>query len=404
MDLTDLPDFDTITYESTYLFVREAMRIRKEKAYLDNHKYKVYQGSDGRWYTRFPIKEGGSFQKAYRTMEEAIHGIIFFYESLEAIPTLEELFYEAMNRKLDEGSISKSTYTRNSYDFIRFYSEFGKEKVDRVSPDDLEEFIRLQKKKFFLDTKGYGHLIGVTRIIFKYARRKKLIDFRVEDVISDMDWGKNAFRTEREDEEEVFTDEEVEKLSLYFKGDPNGKHLGLLLCFLTGLRIGELSALKWEDVTDHEITIRRTETSWSIDGEFRCEVKNLPKTRAGKRRVPIPIQGWWIIDKLRELNPDGEYVFMMNGSRSRTIYFRKAMEKACDAVGIKRRSPHKIRKTYASILLDNNVGEKMVIENMGHTNIATTNGSYSRRRKTNEQRLAILNAVPEFDLIGCSRT
>ena len=55
---------------------------------------------------------------------------------------------------------------------------------------------------------------------------------------------------------------------------------------------------------------------------------------------------------------------------------------ACDAVGIPRRSPHKIRKTYASILLDNNVAPKLIIETMGHTDISTTNGSYARRKKT----------------------
>ena len=91
---------------------------------------------------------------------------------------------------------------------------------------------------------------------------------------------------------------------------------------------------------------------------------------------------------------------MLNGARTRTIYFRKAMEKACDAVGIKRRSPHKIRKTYASILLDNNIGEKMVIENMGHTNIETTNNSYARRRKNSKQRLEVVSAIPEFDMMA----
>lgn len=399
-DLTELIPDAIMDPADVYRLISEYMMKRRKSKYLDNHKYKLYQGRDGRWFTRFPIKPSGSIQKAFKTKEEAERVIVAFYEELDETPRIKDVFYAVMDRKYKEGSISESTVTRNTYDFIRFYSDLGEKRIDDVDSYVIEEFIREQKYLHSLDTKGYSHLLGVTRLIFKYARKMGFITFRIDDVISDMDWGKNAFRKEREDSDEVFLDDEVRLLSEYFKSHPTGKHMGLLLCFVTGLRIGELAALRWEDILDNEITVRRTETNWSDENGFHCEVKNLTKTEAGKRRVPIPIQGEWIIDKLRELNPNGEYVFMLGGERSRTVYFRKAMEKACDAVGIKRRSPHKIRKTYASILLDNNVGEKMIIENMGHTDISTTNISYARRRKTAKQKIDILSSLPEFQVIG----
>lgn len=391
---------DTLDFASVRRLANSILQTRKRKAYLDNHKYKLYQGGDGRWFTRFPNKDGGSVQKVFRTKEDAENAIVGFYEELENVPTIEDVFFKVLNLKFEEGSISESTVTRNTYDFIRFYSDFADVKINNVGAEDVEDFLRSEKALHKLDTKGYSHLLSITRLIFKYAKRKGLVDFRINDVISDMDWGRNAFRKEKDDTDEVFSDEEVMALVNYFRENQNGKNLGLLLCFLTGLRIGELAALKWEDITEDEIIVRRTESSWSDeDHHLHCIVKNLPKTQAGKRRVPIPLQGDWIIDALRRLNPDGEYVFMLGGSRTRTIYFRKAMEKACDAVGIKRRSPHKIRKTYASILLDNNIGEKMVIENMGHTNIETTNNSYARRRKNSKQRLEVVSAIPEFDMM-----
>lgn len=398
--LTELIDAGIIDRANVYQLINEYIVKRRKSKYLDNHKYKLYQGRDGRWFTRFPVKPSGSIQKAFRSKEEAEAAIIGFYEELDETPKIKDVFYAVMDRKYKEGSISESTVTRNTYDFIRFYSDLGEKRIDDVDSYVIEEFIRDQKYLYHLDTKGYSHLLGVTRLIFKYAKKKGLVSFRIDDVISDMDWGKNAFRKEREDSDEVFLDDEVRLLSEYFKSHPTGKHLGLLLCFVTGLRIGELAALKWEDILDDEIIVRRTETNWSDETGFHCEVKNFTKTAAGKRKVPIPTQGLWIIEKLRELNPDGEYVFMLGGERSRTVYFRKAMEKACDAVGIKRRSPHKIRKTYASILLDNNVGEKMIIENMGHTDISTTNLSYARRRRSAKQKVDILSALPEFQAIA----
>lgn len=393
---------DRLLTEDMALLVREIMNARKKKECLEKHKYKIYQGGDGRWFTRFPNKSGGSTQKAFRSKEEAEDAVASFYLNIEETPTVEEVFKAAVADRLEEGSISPPTKRRLEYDFIKYCSNVVEERINDVTAEMVENLLRTAKIDHNLDSKGYGHVLGIVRLIFKYAKRKKLSDILIEDVISSMDWGKNAFRKEeRDDADEVFTDEEVEKLALYFKTNPTGKHLGLLLLFATGLRIGELAALRWEDIGESEIFVRRTETCYTnSEGRYVSEVINLPKTLAGKRLVPIPTQALWIIKALRELNPDGEWVFMVNGSRTRTVYFRKAMSKACDAVGIKRRSPHKIRKTYASILLDNNLSVKVITENMGHTDISVTNEHYARRRKKSSERQKMMSDILEFDVVA----
>lgn len=393
---------DRLLTEDMTLLVKEIMNARKRKEYLNRHKYKIYQGKDGRWFTRFPVKSGGSIQKAFRSKEEVEDAVANYYLLIEETPTVKEVFYRALTDRLEEGSISPSTKRRNEYDFIKYCADVAETRISDITPETIEDLLRSMKVKYDLDSKGYSHVLGVVRLIFKYARRKKLVDFLIEDIISGMDWGKNAFRKEeRDDKREVFTDEEVMKLATYLKMNPNGKHLGLLLCFATGLRAGELVALRWEDITDDGIFVRRTERCYTdANGHYICEVINLPKTLAGKRLVPIPSQALWIIKALRELNPDGEWVFMVNGARTRTVYLRKAMAKACDAVGIPRRSPHKIRKTYASILLDNNLSVKVVTENMGHVDIQVTNDRYARRRKSNSERQKLMSDISEFDIVA----
>ena len=397
-----LLDDATMEPEDVQGLLNDYMKQRKKMKYISQHKYKIYQGSDGRWFTRFPREEGGSVQKAFRSRDLAEEAIVQFYEAQEVSPTLQELFELSQQEKYQEGSISEATLSRNKSDFRRFYGEFGQTQIKDITVDSIDTFIRTQKGLHHLNSNGYANLLAVTRSIFKYAKRKHFISFRIDDVLEDIEWGKNAFRTAcKDDEEEVFTDDEVNALAGYFKRKPTGKHLGLLIVFATGLRIGELAALKWADVREDGLYVHRTETTWvDEDHHTHCEVRNLPKTRAGQRRVPIPTSGKWIIEELRKLNPDGEYVFMLNGSRTRAIYFRKALYNACDAVGIPRRSPHKIRKTYASILLDNNVAPKLIIETMGHTDISTTNGSYARRRKTAMQRQQVIDSIPEFDPIA----
>ena len=85
-----------------------------------------------------------------------------------------------------------------------------------------------------------------------------------------------------------------------------------------------------------------------------------------------------------------------NGKRMTTNCFRRRLERVCKQVGVYKKSPHKIRKTYGSILLDNNVDKNLVIQQMGHTDITVTENHYHRNRKSIERKVEILSAIPEF--------
>ena len=379
------------------------MTAKKRKEYLESHPYKLYQGKDGRWFSRFPKKEGGSVQKAFRTRKEAEDYICKFYEDeSNKAKTIREVFEEAIRRKLDEGSISESSATTYRVIFKRHFYEFGDIKIGSVTKDTLTEFIREQKIVNDLGSNGYANLIRVVRIIFKHAKKSGLISFSVSDALSEIEWGRNAFRKLREDDSEVFDDAEMAKLSLYFKENEDVRHLGLLLLFITGLRIGELAALKWEDIGEESLFIHRTEVYWvDTDHKTHCEVSDFPKSDAGIRFVPLPAQGRWIIERLRDGNADlSNYIFMKRGKRVRASAFRRALDVACKKCNIPHKSPHKIRKTYASILLDSGVATKVITDSMGHTDIATTNNSYARKRKTVGQVAEALKGIDEFDLIG----
>ena len=55
--------------------------------------------------------------------------------------------------------------------------------------------------------------------------------------------------------------------------------------------------------------------------------------------------------------------------------------------------PVALRKTYSSILLDNGVQESLIIQMMGHTDIATTKGHYYRNRKNEQEKIEVINSV-----------
>lgn len=80
----------------------------------------------------------------------------------------------------------------------------------------------------------------------------------------------------------------------------------------------------------------------------------------------------------------------------KALTIRKRLYRICDEVGIKRRSPNKMRKTYASILLDNKIDVNLVESMMGHTQITTTEMHYHRNRKSELKKQEILSQIPEF--------
>ena len=70
---------------------------------------------------------------------------------------------------------------------------------------------------------------------------------------------------------------------------------------------------------------------------------------------------------------DEEYIFIgIHDTRITTNSLRRRQELNCKRLGFYQKSPHKGRKTYGSILLDNNLDSNMIMQQMGHTDISTT--------------------------------
>ncbi len=174
------------------------------------------------------------------------------------------------------------------------------------------------------------------------------------------------------------------------------------MLLVTGLRVGELVTLKWSDFTDNSyrhFNVQRAETSYQVDGKTVYDVK-APKTPAGYRTVTIPDECIWIIRELRKINPFTEYVFMGNGKRLRTYQIRYRLYTVCDKLDQPRKSRHKGRKTYASILLDHNTDNAFIISQLGHTDIDCTEVYYHKDRKSDETKSAIVNSIPELKIFA----
>ena len=83
-----------------------------------------------------------------------------------------------------------------------------------------------------------------------------------------------------------------------------------------------------------------------------------------------------------------------NGHRISKKMFYEYLVKACEAIDIPKRSMHKIRRTYATMLIDANVEDSLIMEQMGHSDISTTRKYYYYCNKDNAyKRDQIQNAI-----------
>lgn len=380
--------------------IQTQIEMNQNKKYLEMHTYKKWKGSDGIWHTYLPDSAKGRVPKKRKTEEELDRIIIDYWKGQLDNPTVEEVFNEWNDRRLQLGKISDSTHLRNKQCFNRHYKKFGKYKIKSIEEDDVADFLEEQIPEFNLTAKAFSNLKGITRGFLKRAKKRGLIDFNVEELMTELDVSDSEFKkTVKEDYEEVFDEEEMDKMIDYLVNHLDTQNIGILLMFVAGIRVGELVALKHEVFDGNSFKIKRMETRYKEPGakEYTYGIKEFAKTDAGIRTVVIPNDYKWLCNKIKLLNPFGEYIFVNNrGERMTTNCFRRRLERICKWVGVYKKSPHKIRKTYGSILLDNNVDKNLVIQQMGHTNIVITENHYHRNRKSIEKKADILSTIPEF--------
>lgn len=384
------------------LNIQSIIEMKKKQELLNNHPYKIWCGSNGKWYTYLPDEEKGRILKKRNTKKDIEDVVIFYWNETTNSPTIEEVFNEWNDYRLELKKISKSSHTRLQQVFKRHYSEFGKKRIKNITENEFIEFLERQIPEHSLSAKAFASLKTITKGILKRAKRKELISYNAEDVLSQLDISNNEFnKIIKEDYEEVFNEQETQITIKYLKDNLDIRNSAILLMFITGTRIGEIVALKPEDINieKNTIKIKRTETRYKENNKTIYEVKLFPKTQSGNREIVVPSSYQWLLRNLKAYSENKEWVFMEKNKRLTTLLIRKRVYKMCKDTNIYKKSPHKIRATYDTILLDANLDKRFIKDQMGHSDITTSEKYYHRNRKSLEKKSEIINSISEFTLV-----
>ena len=260
--------------------------MQKNIKLLEQHPYSIWQGKDGKYYTYLPHETKGRILKKRNTKKEIEKIIIDYQKQQLEDPTIEEIFNEWNDRKLELKKIVQSTHSRNQRIFNKHYCEISNKRISTVTQEYIEEFLEEQIPKYQMTAKAFSNLKTITRGFFKRAKKRKLIDFNIEDAFTEMELSDREFRKViKEDYQEVFNEEETYKMMNYLCNNLDMKNTGLLLLFVTGIRVGELVTLKHGDFDGNTFRVRRTEMRYNTgDGKSIYAVKEFPK-KIGRAHV-----------------------------------------------------------------------------------------------------------------------
>lgn len=388
--------------------VADKMRKSELQKIIDQHPFEIAQtGKDKRWRTYIKGEDGKRKLIAKSTLDDLHFALYDYYKNPESInsnkkATLNSLYSKWLEYKELHGA-SPAYIKRIESDWRNYY------KGTEIITVPIADFTKLQLDMWaheLIQAKGktkkqFYNISMIMRQVLDYAvdaemipenifKKVKIDSRRVFDPVK-----------KKPSETQVFTDKEVEDIYDYawkhFEAGRCTVHklapLAIMFQFQTGVRIGELCALRYEDVSDREILVQR------MYRHEEKEVVDFTKCHNEGRYVILTSAAKKLIETARQYQqehgmPDDGYIFSVNDEPLSYYSVRHLYTRCCKELGILDRSSHKARKTYISKLIDGGVNINTVRELAGHADERTTYNNYCYDRSTKEERfLAVEKAL-----------
>lgn len=251
------------------------------------------------------------------------------------------------------------TYYKDSKVSLKFW--FQKDVVS-ITRADIIDFINYEI--------GRGCRPGTIRSHFKVV--KSTFEWAFDShVITKNPCIKIPLPKKNNSEIQPFTEEEMNKI-LAVKC-PEWMRNAILIAYHTGMRKGEIFALKWSDINFEKRFIMVQRTQSIVNNQL---VLKEPKTKSSKRRINVDNN---LLSALQEMHSksNSEFVFSAKNGCKIPWEISKRFKTICMRANVSYKRFHDIRHTHASVLLSYGVHPKIVQERLGHASIKTTLDTYS---------------------------
>ncbi len=334
----------------------------------------IFYRKDGRWEARYVKEElqdgkykyGYIYGKTYMEVKQKRNKILLNLEKAkEETRKNRYKFNYYIERWLNSIKFLVKTSTYVHYLGItknHIVPLLGDFESQQINAEKVESFIN-QKFEDGYSTKTIRDMIVVLKQIISYAN----LSIKIK------------MPKPKKREIKILTKEEQSKLEKEILKRNSTIAYGVLLSLYTGLRIGEICALRWKDINLTKRIIQVNHTMLRImDTENSNKTKIIleePKTENSKREIPI---NRFLYDILLKLKPTDNNTYFLTGAKSyiepRTYYNK--YQKLLQETNIKKYGFHALRHTFATRCIEVGMDPKTLSEILDHSDVKVTLSLY----------------------------
>lgn len=243
---------------------------------------------------------------------------------------------------------------------------------DSLHEKEVQAFV-LKKLEQGLSIKSVKDILIVLKMVMKFGVKNEWMNY--------YEWDIKYPTSSANKELEVLSVSNHKKILNHIQSHFTFTGLGIYISLSTGLRIGEICALKWSDinVTDSTITVSRTiERIYLIEGEKKHTelVISTPKTKNSCREIPMSKELLAMIKPLKKVVNDDFYVLTNDEHPTEPRTYRNYYNGLMTKLDIPKLKYHGLRHSFATRCIEAGCDYKTVSVLLGHSNISTTLNLY----------------------------
>jgi integrase len=348
----------------------------------------IYRRKDGRWEGRYAIPSlpdektkyksvyGKSYTMVKQKLQEAEQNIGELYADVNktSIAVLAGHWIQSVRMKVKESTYSRYCHLLQSHIIPRL----GDMAAEDLSTENVEAYLNTLLTQGRLDGKGglssktVKDILGLLKELMQFAQKNSIVTNCFIDDIT-LKYVKK--------EKEILNESDRIRLVAYMTKVSEPIRIGIVLCLYTGLRVGELCGLHWQDIDMENKVLYVKNTMLRIQDYSENKktktklICSSPKSKSSVRYIPLPD---FLVELLEPLRSDPEAYFL-SGEEDHRIeprYMQMQFKKYLKECEIRDVSFHCLRHTFSTISLRSGMDSKTLSELLGHSSVNITLNNY----------------------------
>ena len=279
--------------------------------------------------------------------------------------------------KYTKFAVKLRTYERYKYIIEKhIIPKLGEFDLDDLSAVTLQDYVLSELESGnLISSKGLANnsVIGIVNVLKSALKLAKSLEISALD-------NSNKIKLPMATEKPVtaFEKWEQEKLEKYCLSSNKTNYLGIIICLYTGIRLGELLALTWNDIDLKSGIMTISKTAYRIKQNGKPQVViDKPKTKNSSRLIPLPKQLLEILKRAKKFSKSDFVLSTRTGGIVGTRAYQKTYERILKKLDIPYKNFHSLRHTFATRAIEMGMDVKTLSEILGHKNPVITLQRYT---------------------------